>query len=463
MLGKIAFEAIEKERKALNEISLNMWNEPEVAFKERKASDWVGDYMEKQGFKVERNVSGMPTAIKATWGSGHPVVGLLGELDALPGMSQKVCTHEEAVCAGQPGQGCGHNLLGVAHIGAAIGLKAELEKSGKPGTVVFYGCPAEEVLTGKGFMARGGAFDELDFSLAFHPGTTNEVDLLGGLALNSFEFKFKGITAHAGGDPYNGRSALDAVELTNVGANYLREHVKSDVRIHYVITNGGMAPNIVPDRASVWYYVRAPKRESVEEVYDRLVKIAKGAAMMTETELEIDFKGGCYESTMNSVLADTLQKSLKECPRDEWTKEELEFAEEINKTTGKIYDNAVKQEGFEHLHSGVYELTRCGHFGSTDVGDVQHICPGTSFTTACYPICAPGHSWQITASSGSTIGEKGMTLAARAMALCALKVIEDPEILKKANEEFEKMMGGKKYVCPIPKDLPVPFAEEMSR
>ena len=463
MLGKIAYEAIEKERAALDKIRLDMWNNPEGPYREFKACEWIAKYLEEKGFKVEVGAGGVPTAIKATWGSGHPVIGLLGELDALPGMSQKVCTHKEPVVEGAYGQACGHNLLGVAHVGGAIGLKAELEASGKSGTIVYYGCPAEEVLTGKGFMARGGAFDDLDMCIAFHPGAINSVRVGTSNGLNSAEFRFKGVTAHAGGDPYNGRSALDAVELMDVGANYLREHVKSDVRIHYVITNGGMAPNIVPDRASVWYYVRAPKRESVEEVYDRLVKIAKGAAMMTETELEIDFKGGCYESTMNSVLADTLQKSLKECPRDEWTKEELEFAEEINKTTGKIYDNAVKQEGFEHLHSGVYELTRCGHFGSTDVGDVQHICPGTSFTTACYPICAPGHSWQITASSGSTIGEKGMTLAARAMALCALKVIEDPEILKKANEEFEKMMGGKKYVCPIPKDLPVPFAEEMSR
>lgn len=464
MLGNIAIETIEKEREVLNKISLDMWNNPEIAFLERNASDWVAKYMEKQGFKVERGVSGMPTAVKATWGKGHPVIGLLGELDALPGMSQRVCTHREPITNGGAGQGCGHNLLGVAHMGAAVGLKAELEKSGKEGTVVYYGCPAEEVLTGKGFMARGGAFDELDMCIAFHPGTTNEVDLKGGLALNSVEFKFKGVTAHAGGDPYNGRSALDAVELTNVGANYLREHVKSDVRIHYIITDGGMAPNIVPDRASVWYYVRAPKREDVVEVYDRLVKVAKGAAMMTETELEIDFKGGCYESTMNPVLAHELQKIMAKCPRDKWTEEEIAWAKEVNKTTGTIYENYIESQGgedkAEQLHDHVYELTSVGHFGSTDVGDVEHICPGISFTTACYPICAPGHSWQITASTGSSIGEKGMIFAARAMALLGLEVIEKPEILKKAKEEFDKMMNGKKYICPIPMDLPVPHADE---
>ena len=459
MLGKIAIEAIEKERAALDKIRLDMWHNPEVAFLEKNASEWVAEYMEKQGFKVERNVSGMPTAVKATWGHGKPVIGLLGELDALPGMSQKVATHREAVVEGGAGQGCGHNLLCVAHMGAAIGLKAELEASGKEGTIVYYGCPAEEVLTGKGFMARGGAFDELDMSIAFHSGTTNEVDLKGGLALNSAEFKFKGITAHAGGDPYNGRSALDAVELMNVGANYLREHVKSDVRIHYVITNGGMAPNIVPDRASVWYYVRAPKRELVNEVYDRLVKVAKGAAMMTETEVEIDFKGGCYETMNNKTLVNVMYDCLHEIPYDEWTAEEIAFAKSLNEASEPNWTQRIEMTGLtrnDHLFTGVAPIRGGSGGGSTDVGDVQHICPGVFFNTACYALGVPGHSWQITASTGSSIGEKGMTHAARAMALCALKVIENPEILKEAKAEFDEAMGGKKYICPIPAEIPVP-------
>ena len=464
MLGKIAYEAIEKVRPDLDKIRLDMWNNPEIAYREYKACDWIAKYMEEQGFTVEVGAGGVPTAVKAVWGKGHPIIGLLGELDALPGMSQKVCAEKDPVEVGAPGQACGHNLLAVAHMGGAIGLKAELEASGKEGTIIYYGCPAEEVLTGKGFMARGGAFDELDMCIAFHPSAMNSTGLSVSNGLNSAIFNFKGITAHAGGDPYNGRSALDAVELMNVGANYLREHVKSDVRIHYVITNGGMAPNIVPDRASVWYYVRAPKRELVNEVYDRLVKVAKGAAMMTETEVEIDFKGGCYESTMNHVFADELQKVMAKCPRDPWTEEEKAWAKEINKTTGAIYENYVASQGgedkAEQLHDHVYELTSVGHFGSTDVGDVQHICPGISLTTACYPICAPGHSWQITASTGSSIGEKGSTFAARVMALFGLEVIERPEILEKAKVEFDQMMGGKKYECPIPADLPVPHADE---
>ena len=463
MLGKIAYEAIEKERAALDKIRLDMWNNPEGPYREFKACEWIAKYLEEKGFKVEVGAGGVPTAIKATWGSGHPVIGLLGELDALPGMSQKVCTHKEPVVEGAYGQACGHNLLGVAHVGGAIGLKAELEASGKSGTIVYYGCPAEEVLTGKGFMARGGAFDDLDMCIAFHPGAINSVRVGTSNGLNSAEFRFKGVTAHAGGDPYNGRSALDAVELMNVGANYLREHVKSDVRIHYVITNGGMAPNIVPDRASVWYYVRAPRRDLIEEVYERLVKVAKGAAMMTETELEIDFKGGCYNTLNNKVLSEVMYESLVEAPKDEWTAEEIEFAKAINETAEKNWAQRRADLGIDktvQLHTGVKPITDKDREiiggGSTDVGDVQHICPGTSFNTACYAIGVPGHSWQITACTGSTIGEKGMTLAARAMALCALKVIDNPEILKKAKEEFDKSMNGSKYNCPIPAEIPVP-------
>lgn len=459
MLGKIAYEAIEKERAALNEISLNMWNNPEGPYREHQACKWIADYLTGKGFKVEVGAGGVPTAVKATWGSGHPVIGLLGELDALPGMSQKVTDQKDPVTPGAYGQACGHNLLGVAHVGGAIGLKAELEASGKSGTIIYYGCPAEEVLTGKAFMARGGAFDELDMSIHFHPGSMNSVSVGTSNGLNSVEFRFKGITAHAGGDPHNGRSALDAVELMNVGANYLREHVKTDVRIHYVITNGGMAPNIVPDRASVWYYVRAPKRESVVEVYDRLVKVAKGAAMMTETELEIDFRGGCYNTLSNRVLADVMFQSMEQAPQDVWTKEEIEFAGKINKTAGDNLSARLEMLNLPtdtQLHTGVAPMVARSGGGSTDVGDVQHICPGVMFNTACYAIGVPGHSWQITACTGSTIGEKGMIYAARAMALCALKVIEDPKIYEEAKKEFDTVMNGKKYICPIPAEIPVP-------
>ena len=266
MIGEIAYKAIEDSRAKLVEVARNIWENPEGPFREFKACQWTAEVLKDAGFDVEIGVAGIPTAIKATWGSGHPVVGLLGEYDALPGMSQAHSTKKEPIEGQAYGQGCGHNLLGVGHLGGALGLKAEMEARNLPGTVVFYGCPAEEVLTGKPFMARGGAFDCLDYCIAWHPGKANQVLCGSAVGINSVKFHYKGRTAHAGGDPHNGRSALDAVELCNVGAQYLREHVTSDVRIHYIILEGGTAPNIVPDKASTWYMVRALSREAVVDV-----------------------------------------------------------------------------------------------------------------------------------------------------------------------------------------------------
>ena len=268
MLGQTAYKTIEANHDMLKKIALDMWANPEGPYREFKACEWISEALKKAGFDVEIGAGGVPTAIKATYGSGHPVIGFLGELDALPGLSQELCTEKKPIEGQTYGQGCGHNLLGVAHLGAVIGLKEEMIEKNLPGTIVYYGCPAEEQLTGKSFMARGGAFDCLCGSA---------------VGINSVKFHFKGRTAHAGGDPHNGRSALDAVELMNVGANYLREHVTSDVRIHYIITEGGTAPNIVPDKASNFYFIRAQSREVVEDTYERLCKIAQGAAMMTET------------------------------------------------------------------------------------------------------------------------------------------------------------------------------------
>lgn len=276
---------LDKKSADLFELAGKIWDHPEIAWQEKKASAWTAGFLEKEGFEVERGYVGLPTALKASWGQGGPVIGFLGEYDALPGMSQKLSTKKEPLIEGGPGQGCGHNLLGVAHLGAVLAMKEVMEEKGLEGTIIYYGCPAEEVLTGKGYMARNGGFREMDLVMAWHPGTRNRVGMGRMTGLNSVEFHFKGRTAHAGGDPHNGRSALDAVELMNVGAQYLREHVTDDVRLHYIITQGGLAPNIVPDRASSWYYVRALSREAVEDTYDRLVKIAEGAAQMTETQV----------------------------------------------------------------------------------------------------------------------------------------------------------------------------------
>ena len=459
MIGSIALDAIAAKREALKELELKIWNTPEIAYLEVEACKWTAEMLKNEGFDVEIGVGGVPTAIKATYGSGHPVIGLLGEYDALPGMSQKVQTEKEAVEAGCPGQGCGHNLLGVAHVGAAIGIKAEMIEKKLPGTIIYFGCPGEEQLTGKPFMARGGAFDGIDMCIAWHPSNGDRISIGTQTALNTAKFHFKGRTAHAGGDPHNGRSALDAVELMNVGANYLREHVTSDVRIHYTITEGGTAPNIVPDKACVWYYVRALSREAVEDTYARLVKIAKGAAMMTETEVEIEFLGGCYNTMANMVLSELVHKNMGAVPQDPWTPEEIQMAREMSEASGQNWENVRRAYNLgenDTLSSTVQPIKFIDQYGSTDVGDVMHLVPTAMFFTASFPMGAPGHSWQNTASAGSSIGHKGMIYGARILAKTVLDCFENPDIVKAAKEEFDKATAGSKYLCPIPDEVPVP-------
>lgn len=457
MLSTVATKAVDQNAAILEDLAKKIWEHPETAFNEVKACEWTAEVLKNAGFEVEVGYVGMPTAIRATWGKGHPRIGFLGEYDALPGLSQKVSTEKEPVCEGAPGQGCGHNLLGVACLGAALGMKAELEASGKEGTVVFYGCPAEEVLTGKAFMAREGAFADLDAAFSWHGATTNHLTTGTMTGLNSAVFHFHGVTAHAGGDPHNGRSALDAVELMSVGANYLREHVTSDVRIHYVIKEGGTAPNIVPDTASVWYYVRALSREAVEDTYRRLVLVAEGAAHMTETKLEIEFLGGCY-NTLNPVKFTTMTRDvMAEIEMPQWTEEEKKFADALNKKSQQ-YDR-VKASGL--LDNGplctfVSPVLNEDGYGSTDVGDVQHIVPCVQVMTATYNLAAPGHSWQVTACSGMSIGMKGMLYGAKVMAASAMKLVNEPKLLAEAKEEFKKQMNGRTYKCPIPKEIPVP-------
>ncbi|MBQ3062745.1 MAG: amidohydrolase [Clostridia bacterium] len=451
-----AYNVIDKEADKLIDLAQKMWHEPETAYNEVKACAWLAEALKEYGFEVEIGLYGMPTSIRATWGKGHPVIGILGEYDALPGMSQKVQTTKEAVVSGAPGQGCAHNLLGTTSLGAVLGIKAELEEKGLEGTVVFYGCPGEEVLTGKAFMAREGAFRDLDLAFSWHGSTTNEVTDGIMTGLNSAIFHFKGRTAHAGGDPYNGRSALDAAEIMSVGANYLREHVTGDVRIHYVYKEAGTAPNIVPDKAAVWYYVRAFSREAIEDTYKRLIKCAEGAAHMTETEVEIEFLGGCYNTLNNKVLIKASHEALLETPLPVWTEEELAFADELNKLS-PMYDNMV-QRGTAHpsIHSSVLDIQHTNGYGSTDVGDVMHIVPCAQVMTATSSIATPGHSWQLTACAGHSIGHKGMIYGAKVMAAAAMKFYEDKALVEAAKAEFNESMNGKTYNCPIPKEVPIP-------
>lgn len=457
-IGSLAIRELEEKSHKIIDLAEKIWASPEIAFQETKASQWTGRLLEEEGFTVEYGYAGLPTAIRASFGQGKPVIGFLGEYDALPAMSQKVATAKEAVVSGEPGHGCGHNLLGAAHAGAVIAMKKEMEERQLPGTIVFYGCPAEETLNGKPFMARGGAFGELDLFFAWHPWAKNVISTGRFTGMNSAKFHFKGITAHAGGDPHNGRSALDAVELMNVGANYLREHVTDDVRLHYVITNGGMAPNIVPDRASVWYYIRALSREAVVETYERLINVARGAALMNDTQVEIEYMGGCYNTLQNKTLVRLVHETMTEQERPVYTEAETAFAAELNKTSANFdkWVAAGEIAADEHIHRAICPVSSENAFGSTDVGDVQHIAPGVMFMTTTQNIGAAGHSWHNTACVGSSLGMKGMLYAARVMAVAGLKALYDPAIVEEARAEFDKTMNGRSYVNPIPQDTPIP-------
>lgn len=459
MIGTIAIEEIQRKRATLDQLSQKIWNKPEAGFQEFEACKNVAQLLRDEGFAVEVGVGGVPTAIMASFGSGHPVIGFMGEFDALPGLNQKVSTTKEAIQEGAYGHGCGHNLLCTAHVGAVIGLKEEMIRQKLPGTIRFYACPGEELLTGKPLMARGGAFEGLDVAINFHPNKINEATVGVSTAVNSMKFHFTGRTSHAANAPENGRSALDAVELTNVGANYLREHVPSDVRIHYTITDGGIVPNVVPDKACVWYYVRAFDRDTVENAYERLIKIAQGAAMMTETQVEVEFLGGCYNTLNNPVLANLVAECMNEIPQEPWTQEELDFAAALDAQTNGAAEAACRKYGLPadtHLYTGPGKVTSFNSYGSSDIGDVMHLVPTAYFFTCCTNMGAPAHSWQFASCAGSSIGEKGMIYAAKVMAAYGARILNDPKIVEEATAVFQKQMEGKTYKCPIPEGVGVP-------
>ena len=466
-MGKTVMDWIDQNEKKLIELSDQVWEYAEVAMEEYRSSSLLADYLEELGFKVERGVAEMPTAFVASYGKGKPVVGILGEYDALPGLSQEVDPEQKPIEKGAPGQGCGHNLFGVASLGAAAAVKEAIDQGKVKGTVRFYGCPAEETLTGKVYMVKAGLFEDVDISLAWHPGGINSMWIGSDQAMNSAKFRFYGRTAHAAGDPWNGRSALDAVELMNVGSNYLREHIITDARVHYVITNGGEAPNIVPDEAEVWYYVRAPKRHQVEEIYDRLVKIAEGAALMTETELEIDFLTGCYNSLHNHTVGDVLFEKLEEVGAPSFSEADKAFAEKVSESfkpkqketaVSKYSSEAAEKLMEKPLCDIVIEPQGAGRVsgGSTDVADVSWVTPTAQFTTACNVLGAAGHSWQFTAAAGMGIGHKGMITAAKVLGLGALEFLNDEQLVDKAKNEFENAVKKNPYSSPLPKEAKPP-------
>lgn len=449
----------------LSTIAQEIWLKPEIALQETFAAKLLSDELAANGFTIEYGVGDMPTAFVASWGSGDPIIGFLGEYDALPGLSQDVSTAKNPIEDGGAGHGCGHNLFGTACLGSVLALKEAMQAADIPGTLRFYGCPAEETLAGKTFMARAGVYDDLDAAITWHPGSNNMVWNNPSLAMNSFKVNFHGVSAHAGGVPHLGRSALDGVMLMDVGVNYLREHVIPEARIHCVVTSGGQAPNIVPPYAQVWYFVRAPKRSQVEEIYARVLDIAQGAALMSGTTHDIEFITGCYDILPNDTLADLLLAKMQEVDDLTFTAEERAFAKDLQAT----FPAGSVERSFERMKLGTTaELAKDEQAdplwervlphsdnapvmgGSTEVADVSWITPTSQITTCCWPLGTPGHSWQTVAASGSTIGAKGMIFAAKAMALAGLDLFTQPELLEQARVDFDEARDGQEYVTPLP-------------
>ncbi len=423
-------------------LAKKIWNHPELALEETYAAGLYREYLEAQGFRVT-TVEGLSTALVAEYGSGHPIVGVLGEYDALPGLSQKVSARQEPTEEGEVGHGCGHNLLGAAAAVACVAVKKSMEVSGIAGTVRFYGCPAEEIGKGKAIMNDQGVFDDMDACLTWHPGPWNTVTASRLSALMRSEFFFHGVGAHAGAHPELGRSALDAVELMNVGANYLREHIPMGTRLHYIITNGGQVVNTVPEDASVQYVVRAPRSNVVQDVFERLKKVAEGAAMMTETEVRFEVQSNYYDTKNNSVLEDLMHEVYQECGEIQFSQDEKDLAEELVKTLPESHykNNRAVYDTEEGIYLDSLPrpiLGRGESFGaSSDIGIVTYKVPTMQCSATCFPLGVPLHSWQATASAGSDFGVRGATHMAKVLARGLERLLtDDTGILEKAKREF---------------------------
>lgn len=414
-----------------------IWEWAEPGYQETKSSKLLADMLERNGFQVERGVAQIPTAFVATAGSGTPVIGILGEYDALPGLSQKAVPVREAAQPGGYGHGCGHHLFGVASASAAIAIAEQIRAGQIKGTVRYYGCPAEEGGSAKVFMVLAGLFRDCDTVLHWHPGDRNSAGDRSSLARMAVKFRFHGKSAHAAGAPDQGRSALDAVELTNHGAELLREHVPDSTRIHHVITFGGGAPNVVPDFAEVYYYVRHPRSDVVRDVYRRLVLCAQAGALATETKLETNFEGGIKEILPNNVLAQLTLANLRELCDLKIPVEELDFAT-------RLQQQLDKPKPLESI-AEVEQRTGAVGMGSTDVGDISWVVPTSGFSTCCFVPGVPGHSWQAVASGGTSIGRNGMNLAAKVLAATAWDLYREPSRIEAAISEFERRLNGEKY------------------
>lgn len=455
MTKQTAFEWINSHKESMEDIAKLIWKNPENCLEEKFACELQKKTLKDAGFKITE-YEDIPTGFYAEYGEGKPVIGLLGEYDALKNLSQDATPFQNVLKEEDPGHGCGHNLLGVGCLAAALSIKECIAKGQIKGKVRYYGCPAEEILYGKVKMAQKKAFDDLDACLSWHPSSISMPWAGSLLSLYSLTFTFKGKASHAGSAPHLGRSALDAVELMNVGANYMREHVDEQNRIHYIITNGGKEPNTVPADATVWYNVRAPKKAIALETVKWLVEIAEGAAKMTQTTLQdVKVISGCYEILTNQTLVKAIGDNMRALGGPEFTEADRDFAKKINES----FNEEQKRKGFEsnfipltmmdkYLHEGNEPSHDFGRSlkASTDVGDVSWITPLAMFGAATWPLGVVAHTWQAVASSGAGVGINGMHYASKVLAATMIDMFTNPDLLVAAKREFDEATKGKKYI-----------------
>ena len=439
---KDILENLEQKSTEYGKIAQNIWEFAEMGYQEEQSAGLLQKTLKDAGFTIKKGVAGIPTAFIAEYGSGSPVIAIMGEYDALPGLSQKAVAEKESA-GSAAGHACGHHLFGTASTAAAIATKEWLEANKSKGTIRFYGTPAEEGGSGKVYMVREGLFNDVDIALHWHPSSQNAASAGAALANKSAKFRFYGVSAHAAASPEMGRSALDGVEAMDMMINMMREHIPQDARIHYVITAGGKAPNVVPDFAEVYYYARHNKRDVVIDIFDRMVKAAEGAALGTGTTMDYEMIGGTHELLPNLTLQKVMHDNLSEVGGIEYTAEEKEFADKIAISLGKEKADLATAKNVQPYK------TEARAFGSTDVGDVSFTVPTVGFGTATWVPGTPAHSWQAVAAGGTSIGRKGMMVAAKTLTKTAIDLFKDKKLIEAAKTEFIEKRGADFEYIPL--------------
>nr|WP_207758613.1 amidohydrolase [Algoriphagus lutimaris] len=447
-LKQEVIQSVDERYVDLTDLSDKIWSFEEIAFRETQSAGALSDYAESLGFKVTRGVAEIPTAFVAEYGSGSPIIGILGEFDALPGLSQNKVPYKSPLHQDAPGHGCGHNLFGVASLGAAAAIKDLIEEGKIQGTVRFYGTPAEEKFFGKLWMIRAGLFEDVDVVMDWHPAAETKTAVQKGLALVDFQVEFTGQSAHAAADPWNGRSASDALELYTTGINYYREHIKPTVRIHYHIQDAGQVVNVVPDYSRIWVRVRDSSRDGLMPVYEQVQKMAEGAAIMANVDYKVSLISGVHEVLVNRTGSAALQKNLETLGPISYTEEEQEFAKKIQEATGK------PQIGLVSTIEPMEETAEHSMGGSTDVGDVSYVVPTIRLSATTAPNGTPWHSWAVVAAGGMSIGHKGMAYAAKALSMTMVDLFQNPELVESVKADFKEHLGDYVYKGMIPAGPP---------